>query len=74
LSICNYTTSSRRTTTSTDLHYIKPDIIDPNINVKLYDYIKIFVEFYIANTNIAKVYIHVVFRRRRQKPYRQRDL
>jgi hypothetical protein len=24
-----------------DLHYIKPDYIDPNINVKLYDYIKL---------------------------------
>jgi hypothetical protein len=35
---------------------------------------KIFVEFYITNTNIAKVYIHVVFRRRRQKPCRRRDL
>jgi hypothetical protein len=29
---------------------------------------KIFIEFYIINTNIAKVYIHVVFRRRPQKP------
>jgi hypothetical protein len=39
----------------------KPDYIDPNINVKLYDYInyvKIIVEFY-----IAKVYINVVYRR-----------
>jgi hypothetical protein len=35
---------------------------------------KIFVEFYIANTTIVKVYIHVVFCRRRQKPYRRRDL
>jgi hypothetical protein len=35
---------------------------------------KIFVEFYIANTNIVKVYIHVVFRRRRQKPSHRRDL
>jgi hypothetical protein len=32
------------------------------------------VEFYIANKNIAKVYIHVVFRRRRQKLCRRRDL
>jgi hypothetical protein len=24
-----------------DLHYIKPDYIDPNIHVKLYDYIKL---------------------------------
>jgi hypothetical protein len=24
-----------------DLHCIKPDYIDPNINVKLYDYIKL---------------------------------
>jgi hypothetical protein len=48
-----------------DLHCIKPNYTDLNINVKLYDYIKIFVEFYIANTNIAKIYIHVVFRRRR---------
>jgi hypothetical protein len=35
---------------------------------------KIFVESYIANTNIAKVYINVVFCRRRQKPRRRRDL
>jgi hypothetical protein len=35
---------------------------------------KIFVESYIANTNIAKVYIHVVFRHRRQKPHRRHDL
>jgi hypothetical protein len=28
-------------------------------------YEQIFVEFYITNTNIAKIYIHVVFRRRR---------
>jgi hypothetical protein len=35
---------------------------------------KIFVKFYIANTNIAKFYIHVVFRHRRQKPRRRRDL
>jgi hypothetical protein len=41
----------------------------------MYDYIirvKISIEFYIANTNIAKV--HVVFHRRRQKPCRRRDL
>jgi hypothetical protein len=35
---------------------------------------KIFIEFYITNTNIVKVYIHVVFRCRRQKPCRRRDL
>jgi hypothetical protein len=35
---------------------------------------KIFVEFYIANKNIAKVYINMVFRRRRQKPRHRRDL
>jgi hypothetical protein len=35
---------------------------------------KIFIEFYIANKNIAKVYINVVFRRRRQKPRRRCDL
>jgi hypothetical protein len=42
----------------------KLDYIDPNINVKLYDYInyvKIIVKFY-----IAKVYINVVYRRLRQ--------
>jgi hypothetical protein len=33
------------------LHCIKPNYTDPNINVKLYDYIKIIVEFYIANKN-----------------------
>jgi hypothetical protein len=41
-----------------------------NIKIKLYDYInyvKIIVEFYIANKNIAKVYINVVFCRRRHK-------
>jgi hypothetical protein len=35
---------------------------------------KIFIDCYIANTNIAKVYTHVVFRRRRQKPCNRRDL
>ena len=30
---------------------------EPDIYIKLYNYIKIFVEFYIANTIIAKVYI-----------------
>jgi hypothetical protein len=43
--------------------------------VRLYQTIsKIFVEFYIANTNIAKVYIHVVFCRRQEKSRRHRDL
>jgi hypothetical protein len=37
-------------------------------------YVKNIVEFYIANKNIAKVYIHVVFRRRRRKLCRRRDL
>jgi hypothetical protein len=37
-------------------------------------YVKIIVEFYIANTINAKVYIHVVFRRCRQKPRRRCDL
>jgi hypothetical protein len=32
---------------------------------------KVFVKFYIANKNIAKVYINVVFRHRRQKPRRR---
>jgi hypothetical protein len=62
------TSTLRRHDYINDLHCIKPEINDPNINVKLYDYIKIFVEFYIVNINIAKVYIHVVFRCRRQKP------
>jgi hypothetical protein len=35
---------------------------------------KIIVEFYITNTINAKLYIHVVFRRRRQKPRCRRDL
>jgi hypothetical protein len=51
-----------------DLHCIKPDYIDPNTRhqvVRLHQTMsKISIEFYIANTNIAKVYIHVVFRRR----------
>jgi hypothetical protein len=41
-----------------DLHCIKPDYIDPNIDIKLYDYTKLcqdIVELYIANINIAKV-------------------
>jgi hypothetical protein len=53
-----------------DLHRIKPDYIDSNINIKLYDYINLrqdIVELYIANINIVKVYINVVFRRCRQK-------
>ena len=33
------------------LHCIKPDITDPNNYIKLYDYTKIFIEFYIANTS-----------------------
>jgi hypothetical protein len=54
-----------------DLHRIKLDVTDPKyINVKLYDYIKlrtnISIEFYIVNKNIAKVYINVIFDRRRR--------
>jgi hypothetical protein len=29
-----------------DLHCIKPDYIDPNINIKLYDYIKLQARFF----------------------------
>jgi hypothetical protein len=61
-----------------DLHCIKPDYIDLNMRhqaVRLHRAMnKIFVEFYIANKNIAKVYITVVFRRCRQKPRPRRDL
>jgi hypothetical protein len=68
------TSTLRRHDYINDLHCIKPEINDSNINVKLYDYIKIFVEFYIANINVTKVYIHAVFRHRRQKPAAARDL
>jgi hypothetical protein len=65
-------TSSRTTTSTENLHCIKLGYIEINY-IKLYDYIKlrvkIFVEIY-----IAKVYIHMVFRRRQQKPRRRRDL
>jgi hypothetical protein len=61
-----------------DLHCIKPNYIDLNIRhqaVRLHRAMnKIFVESYIANKIIAKVYIHVVFHRHRQKPCRRRDL
>jgi hypothetical protein len=34
-------TSSPTSRSTQDLHCIKPDYIDPNINIKLYDYIKL---------------------------------
>jgi hypothetical protein len=34
-----------------DLHCIKPDYIDPNINVKLYDYIKLQARFSSSSTS-----------------------
>ncbi|KAK1665997.1 hypothetical protein QYE76_054156 [Lolium multiflorum] len=46
-------------TNAHDLHCNKLDYIDPNNYVKLYDYTKIYVEFYIANY-IVKVYINMV--------------
>jgi hypothetical protein len=51
-----------------DLHFTELDYIEPNY-IKLYDYIKLQARFSSSPTSstkfIAKVYIHVVFRRRR---------
>jgi hypothetical protein len=37
-----------------DLHCIKPDYIDPNINIKLYDYIKLQARFSSSSTSPTK--------------------
>jgi hypothetical protein len=46
-------------------HCIKPDYINPNINIKLYDYIKLRARSSSSSTSptqiISKVYIHMVF-------------